>query len=167
MVEPTYVEEEMSKRRVITLLACCFTVWLLIAGCSATPVAKTRPGDSGKGERIVAISRSLLGSPYRYGGESKAGFDCSGLVRYVYRQLGLEVPHSSRLLYRQASRVDLKRLRPGDLLFFRIDGKTVSHVAIYTGAGRFIHAPSSGKKVSYARLDNRYWKKRLAGAGRF
>ena len=116
---------------------------------------------------VVAAARSVLGSPYRYGGTSTNGFDCSGLVSYAYRSVGIAVPRSSSEQFRQSIRVPLQNLQPGDLLFFRLNPPKVSHVAIYDRDGRFIHAPSSGKRVSYASLDNPYWRKHLVAAGRF
>ena len=153
------------------ILFSCFsflTGTALFSGCasSSSTQAFKQQGNS-SGEQIVGISKRLVGSPYRYGGESPNGFDCSGLVRYVYRKIGITVPHSSRLLYRQSHKVNLSNLQPGDLLFFNISKNKVSHVGIYAAKGQFIHAPSSGKKVSIARLDNPYWKQRLLGAGRF
>ena len=116
---------------------------------------------------VVATARSVLGAPYRYGGASPDGFDCSGLVSYAYRSVGIAVPRSSSEQFRQSNRVPLQNLQPGDLLFFRLNPPKVSHVAIYDRDGRFIHAPSSGKRVSYASLDNPYWRKHLVAAGRF
>ena len=137
-------------------------------GCSPKILpASDLSGGTDAGMRIVAISEQMLGTPYRYGGESPQGFDCSGLVRYAYRQVGIEVPRSSRMLYRQATNVPLNKLQPGDLLFFKIDYRSISHVGIYTKNLNFIHAPSSGKKVKISRLDSNYWAPRLAGAGRF
>jgi cell wall-associated NlpC family hydrolase len=136
-------------------------------GCtSVNRYDSTLTGAKVDGKQIVAISKTLIGAPYRFGGATPSGFDCSGLVRYVYNRLGIEVPHSSRMLYQKAKRVSLDRLQPGDLLFFKIDGKNVSHVAIYTQNSNFIHAPSSGKRVSIASLNSRYWSTRLTGAGR-
>jgi len=116
---------------------------------------------------VIATARSVLGAPYRYGGASTNGFDCSGLVSYAYRSVGIAVPRSSNEQFRQSIRVSLQNLQPGDLLFFRLNPPKVSHVAIYDRDGRFIHAPSSGKRVSYASLDNPYWRKHLVAAGRF
>ena len=157
----------MGKWQIRALLTCFITSVLLFSGCSTDRNISSyaQPGDDGR--KIVSISETLIGSPYRYGGESPSGFDCSGLVRYVYRQIGINVPHSSRLLFQQADRVSLNRIQPGDLLFFRISKNKVSHVGIYASKGQFIHAPSSGKQVSIARLDSPYWEKRLVGAGRF
>ena len=108
----------------------------------------------------------MLGKPYRFGGASPRGFDCSGLVYYSYNRAGYSVPRTSQLQYQQSLPVKLSHLQEGDLLFFRIEGK-VSHVGVYLGENRFIHAPSSGKRVSIASLDNPYWKDRFTKAGRF
>ena len=116
---------------------------------------------------VIAMARNMLGAPYRYGGADPSGFDCSGLVSYVYRSAGIRVPRTSQEQYRQSFPVATDQLRAGDLLFFRLRPPKVSHVAIYAGEGRFIHAPSSGKRVSYASLENPYWKQHLIGAGRF
>jgi cell wall-associated NlpC family hydrolase len=149
------------------------TIYLLmilavVQGCTSASIPYTNtPRTDSTGTRIVTISKSLLGTPYRFGGDTPKGFDCRGLVQYVYKQVDIEVPHSSQMLYLQAKKIPLDKLQSGDLLFFKINGKTVSHVAIYLKNGHFIHAPSSGKSVSTARLDSRYWSTRLAGAGRF
>jgi cell wall-associated NlpC family hydrolase len=112
------------------------------------------------------IARNMLGVPYRYGGNDPRGFDCSGLVQYTFKNAGVELPRTSRDIFRRSQLINPKDLRPGDLVFFAISSNKVSHVGIYDGHKRFIHAPSSGKGVSYASLDNSYWRKRLVGAGR-
>lgn len=117
--------------------------------------------------QVLAIAKSLLGTPYRYGGASPDGFDCSGLVQYVYHKASMAVPRTAAEQSRRVHRVHLSELRSGDLVFFRLSGRKTSHVGIYAGDGRFIHAPSSGKLVSYASLEDRYWKERLVVAGRF
>jgi cell wall-associated NlpC family hydrolase len=108
----------------------------------------------------------MIGAPYRYGGTSPRGFDCSGLVYYAYSKVGIDAPRSTAEQYRQARRIQVSQLQPGDLIFFKISGNRVSHVGIYAGNDRFIHSPSSGKSVAYASLKNPYWRARLAGAGR-
>lgn len=117
-------------------------------------------------DRALNVARSLLGSPYSPGGSSPNGFDCSGLVRYVFSQIGIELPHSSRAQFGQVSQIPREELQPGDLLFFKIARKRISHVGIYIDEDRFIHAPTSGKSVSYSSLTEPYWKKHFAGAGR-
>jgi cell wall-associated NlpC family hydrolase len=109
----------------------------------------------------------MVGKPYRYGGESpSAGFDCSGLVQYSFRQAGLRVPRSTEAQLRASRRVPRSQLRPGDLVFFDQDGKKKGHVGIYLGNGRFVHAPSSGKRVRTDSLDSRYWKRHLSDTRR-
>jgi cell wall-associated NlpC family hydrolase len=109
----------------------------------------------------------MLGAPYRYGGESQHGFDCSGLVVHAYRNAGIRVPRTSSEQYRQAQRIVLAELQPGDLLFFRVSPPKISHVGIYDSGSSFIHASSSGKRVEYASLEDPYWRAHLVGAGRF
>lgn len=117
------------------------------------------------GTPVAALAQAYLGVPYRWGGNSPDGFDCSGLVQHIHRLLGRDVPRTAHTQYLAAQPVALEQLRAGDLLFFRMRDR-LSHVAIYVGAGRFIHAPSRGKKVSYAELENPFWRARLQGAGR-
>ena len=108
----------------------------------------------------------MVGKPYKYGGASPAGFDCSGLVHYSYRQAGLSVPRSTAEQRRLSQRIKQAELKPGDLLFFDERGKKHSHVGIYVGDGRFVHAPSSGKSVRNDTLDNPYWRKSLSDVRR-
>jgi len=109
---------------------------------------------------------SLLGAPYEWGGSGPTSFDCSGLVRFVHDQLGIETPRTAAEQYSASTPVNLGRIVPGDLLFFRTSGRRISHVAIYTGEGRFIHAPQAGRPVELRTLDDEYYAPRLAGAGR-
>ena len=109
----------------------------------------------------------MIGKRYRYGGASPSGFDCSGLVYYSFREAGIHVPRTTTQQYHQSKRIKLSQLQPGDLIFFKISREKLSHVGIYAGEGRFIHAPSGGKRVAYASLDNEYWETRVIGAGRF
>lgn len=114
----------------------------------------------------VAVAKKMIGKPYRYGGASpEKGFDCSGLVYYAFRHAGIKVPRSSHKQFVDAFPVNPHALRQGDLLFFMISGK-ISHVGIYIGNNTFIHAPSSGKEVAYASLNNPYWRDHLIKAGR-
>jgi len=119
------------------------------------------------GAQALDRAREMLGAPYRYGGTDPRGFDCSGLAGYAFNQSGIKLPRTSREIFRISQRVDPQKIEPGDLVFFAISANKISHVGIYAGQNRFIHSPSSGKGVSYARMDNPYWQKRLVGAGRF
>ena len=109
---------------------------------------------------------AMIGKPYRPGGNTPAGFDCSGLVQYSYQRAGLALPHGTLALRRIARPVARRHLQQGDLLFFTQDGKKSSHVALYIGDGRFVHAPSSGKKVDIATIDDAYWQRHFNEARR-
>jgi cell wall-associated NlpC family hydrolase len=114
------------------------------------------------GEHAAAIAVKEVGVPYRWGGASPAGFDCSGLVYWVYGRLGIELPHSSYALYGQGRRVARSRMRPGDLLFF----SGLGHVGIYIGRGRMVHAPYSGSWVQVVNLRRSSYGARLVGVRR-
>ena len=134
------------------------------AEAQATAPTPTKPQQ--RPQRALAIAVDMVGTPYRYGGTSPRGFDCSGLVYYAYGKAGIHAPRTTTAQYRQTKRVPESRLQPGDLVFFTISRDKLSHVGIYAGNGRFIHAPSSGKSVVYASLHNPYWGVRLTGSGR-
>jgi murein DD-endopeptidase len=151
----------MSLLRLSTVLT-----MLALAGCASAPASRAQ-APAGAGERAAAHALKMIGKPYRYGGTSPStGFDCSGLVQFSYRQAGVALPRSTEDQLRTASRVRLSSIRRGDLLFFDEEGKKKSHVGIYLGDGRFVHAPSSGKQVRTDTLDSPYWKKHLAEARR-
>lgn len=100
---------------------------------------------------MVDIARRYLGVPYRWGGISPAGFDCSGLVAYAYGRLGVSLPHNAAALYGVGFRVPVGRLQPGDLVFF----SGLGHVGIAMGGGRYIHAPQTGERVEISSLASR------------
>ena len=138
---------------------------LLFAGVLATlalgaGAAPTPP------ERAAAQALKMIGAPYRYGGASPQGFDCSGLVQYSYRQAGITLPHNTERQRRLGKAVRPSELRRGDLVFFDQRGKKNGHVAIYVGNGEIVHAPSSGKRVRRDRVDSPYWKKHFSEARR-
>lgn len=144
-----------------------------LAACSSPgprvtpPAAPHAAAGHGGAAQIVRVARRQVGVPYRYGGRSpRTGFDCSGLVYYSHRQAGIAVPRTTRALYRRAAPVSRAGLRPGDLVFFRVNTPRVGHVGIYLGGGRFVHAPSSGKRVAIETMSNPYWKARFLGGGR-
>ena len=135
-------------------------------------------GDDGYAEATPLSVRSnevlmraigLVGTPYRYGGNTpEAGFDCSGLVGFVFRDAaGLALPRSTRELIDIPAR-EIKRdeLQPGDLVYFNPAGGRVSHIGIYVGEGRFVHAPSRGGTVRLDALGNDYWNRHFVGAKR-
>lgn len=123
--------------------------------------------ETARAREIVQLASRELGAPYVYGGNTPRGFDCSGLVYYVFRHAGIAVPRTANQQLYASHPVSLRDLQPGDLVFFQIAGNIQMHVGIYVGNGVFIHAPETGQPVSYARLDDRYWKSRFVGGGRF
>jgi hypothetical protein len=115
---------------------------------------------------IVGTAKRFIGTPYRWGGTSAhKGFDCSGLTMVVYQLNGLKLPRSSREQYKWGTPIRRNELLHGDLVFFATSrGRRVSHVGIYVGKGRFIHAPGRGKKIRTELLKNRYFSARYVGA---
>ncbi|MEG3050357.1 MAG: C40 family peptidase [Thermomonas sp.] len=155
---------------------------MLLAGCGGKDNVRTStqrepiqrdwpvvpPADPAKANAVLMRAISLVGTPYRYGGNTpEGGFDCSGLVNYVFRDmLDLRLPRTSReLAATQGPRIAPGRLASGDLVFFGNDGQ-VSHVGIYVGEGRFVHAPNSGGTVRLDRLDGAWWRDHYTGARR-
>ena len=142
---------------------------LALGACSSTPQrAPSASSGSTKGsaDQAAGYALTMVGKPYRYGGISPSGFDCSGLVLYSYKNAGVALPHNTDKQRSMSRRVKVADLRRGDLLFFNQEGKKYGHVGIYVGDGRFVHAPSSGKSVRSDRLDTPYWKKHLSEARR-
>jgi cell wall-associated NlpC family hydrolase len=146
---------------------------LLLAGCGgaplrppppAVPVEAPAPAAAERlGERAAALAASLVGTPYRYGGAARDGFDCSGLVYYVYATLGVAVPRTAAGQRAAVTRVRAEELEPGDLVFFYTPA---DHVGIYLGNGEFVHAPASGRSVERTRLDTPFFLLGYAGSGR-
>ena len=127
---------------------------------------KERGGRSYLRNEIVGTARKFIGVPYRWGGSSRReGFDCSGLTLVVYQLNGLNLPRSSKQQYRFGTPIRKNQLSQGDLVFFATSGgRRVSHVGIYVGKGKFIHAPGRGKRIRTERLTKRYFKTRYVGA---
>lgn len=144
----------------VTVLA--GSLWL--TGCATSPPPLTSD-QAGVRQRVLAVAERLIGTPYRLGGESPGGMDCSGLVQYTYRQAGIRLPRTTgeQLRAGQARR----QVLPGDLLFFHGGNGTVSHVGIYAGRGEMIHASSGAGRVLKTRLNQRYWQRHLLGGATF
>ena len=117
---------------------------------------------------VVMQALGYLGIRYKYGGNTpETGFDCSGLVRYVVGQaLGLVLPRDARSISQVGSQVSTEELQPGDLVFFNTMRRPFSHVGIYVGEGRFVHANRTGGEVKVSHLEDRYWSSRFVGARR-
>jgi cell wall-associated NlpC family hydrolase len=156
---------------------CCAA--LLISGCGHEAVRRVpsqsadviRPAPDraesarSKGEQAAIMAVRQVGIPYRYGGASRRGFDCSGLVHFAYSGVGQRVPRTTGELWRRLAPVTGDKLQVGDVLFFRIDG-TISHVGLYLGNGRFVHAPASGRDVSVENLKSPFYRDAFVRGGR-
>ncbi len=147
-----------------------------VAGCSwddavEVPVVRDAPTspvavESGAAAVAARIALQQTGTPYRYGGNTPAGFDCSGLVQYAYGRAGRATPRTTHDLYQVTSSVSRQSLEAGDLVFFEIDGK-MSHVGIYLDNSRFVHAPRSGRTVSVESLNSEFYRRAFIRGGRF
>ncbi|GIV17958.1 MAG: hypothetical protein KatS3mg022_3393 [Armatimonadota bacterium] len=123
--------------------------------------------NSSAGESIVRVASRFRGVRYRWGGSSRSGFDCSGFTRYVFRQrTGIELPHSASAQFRMGTPVSRSEIKPGDLVFFQTYRRGASHVGIYIGNGKFIHASSAGGRVRVDSLNDGYYRQRYVGARR-
>lgn len=162
-----------------------FSAILLMSSACAYAEADNdnlRPGDNesaaahasqaapNKTQDVLMYALSLTGTPYKYGGNtSDSGFDCSGFVRYVYGQVaGLNLPRSTHSISQIGTQITKTELKPGDLVFFNTLRRAFSHVGIYLGNNRFIHASSSSTgDVMVSDLNESYWSKRFNGARRY
>jgi len=150
-----------------------FGVSAALAGCAfvrdslpiSEPVAEPvteRPAEPSRGQTVIALAKRHVGAPYRWGGSSPSGFDCSGLVRYVYSQVGVSLPHNAAQQFRLGTPVTRASLEPGDLVFF----DRLRHNGIYLGEGFFIHARQTGRGVNIASLDDGWYASHWVGARR-
>jgi len=160
------------------IMAALLFMGLLVAGGCASKSISPPPGAhagkvkrtfaTGKSVSIIRTARTMIGAPYKWGGESpNTGFDCSGLVWFVYRQHGVGLPRVSWQQFGAGRPIKFSQLRPGDLIFHKVDkGSKSLHVGIVTDRGTFVHAPSSGKRVMESSLNNTYWREHYIGARR-
>lgn len=164
----------VSMRRLMLL-----SLALLLAACASSPPPKktgkppARPGISlgglqadGVGREILMYTLSLLDIEYKFGGSNpEAGLDCSGMVAYIYQNAArVRLPHNAAQIAGLARPVSNSQLRVGDLVFFNTLGKPFSHMGIYIGDGKFVHAPRSNSVIRVDRLDNSYFAARYEGA---
>jgi len=156
------------------LAACCIAVLLTACGSAPMQTPQTAPtplptpeqrSDAGseKGSEVAIYALGLIDTGYRFGGKNpEAGLDCSGMVSYIFgRAVGLKITGSAADIARKGRQIDKASLRAGDLVFFNTLNRPLSHVGIYIGDGRFVHAPSSNGKVRISRLDNPYFAPRF------
>ena len=152
-----------------------FALAVVAAGIAAGPagaiIDESRRGPNAvvptpaptRGERAVKVALEAVGTPYRWGGESPvSGFDCSGLVRWAYGRVGVDLPHNSYALYSEGRLVRESGMEAGDILFF----EGLGHVGLYLGRGRMVHAPQTGRNVEVVRLATTNYGARLIGARR-
>lgn len=166
-------------RRLLAGALLVSTAALLLGACSTTPVATTavRPAaqqsdryfaleGEHQTQEIVLFALGLLDTGYRFGGRNpEAGLDCSGMVAYIVEHIsGRQLPHNAAQIADRTRPIGMDDLKPGDLVFFNTAQRRHSHMGIYIGDGRFVHAPSSRGRVRVERLDNRYFAQRIDGA---
>jgi cell wall-associated NlpC family hydrolase len=141
---------------------------LLLGACASTKDHQQTHGPDGTARKLTSYAQSLIGIPYKNGGHSPdTGFDCSGFVDHVFQHTaGMSLPHNARQISRHGQPVKPSQLREGDLVFYDTNNEAYSHVGIYLGNDRFIHAPSSGGSVRIENMALDYWKKHYNGARR-
>lgn len=164
----------MKIQQILFLLCClCATSGHARADDAAPPdlgsrFAETATQWSDTAQEILMNALSLTGVKYKFGGKTpETGFDCSGFVKYVFEQAAnLTLPHGARAISQLGQQIPVDQLQPGDLVFFNTLKTAFSHVGIYIGEGRFIHAPSSGGGIHVVSMNDAYWAKRYNGARR-
>ena len=150
---------------IIALLFAAFS--LGVSGCGSNPKHSQYKAKASK-LKVINTAKKMLGVKYRYGGTNPSkGFDCSGLVQYSLKAAGVDIPRTTGQQYKASRPISRRFLKPGDLVFFKTAiSRAISHVGIYLGNYKFIHAPSSGKRVKISSMKERYWRKRFISAGR-
>jgi hypothetical protein len=162
-----FLSSEDAHREAVLLKAMGVIDGFYIVNPTEYSIAKGQKyGHSYVRSELVKTAKTFIGVPYRWGGSSvNKGFDCSGLTMAVYKLNGLNLPRTSRQQYRTGVEIAQQDLSKGDLVFFDTSGGgAVSHVGIYVGAGKFVHAPRKGKTVRVSSLSSRYYRKRFLGA---
>ncbi|WP_425060359.1 hypothetical protein SCACP_10500 [Sporomusa carbonis] len=151
-------------RPLIRINAVCLLIFLLVLINIPGYAAPKKPVQP-EPDSVVKTAEKYLKTPYKFGGESPKGFDCSGFVKYVYNKHGKKLPRTSDDQYMTGKKVAKANLKAGDLVFFTTYAPGASHVGIYCGNGKFIHV-SSSRGVMISRMDEPYWKPRYLGARR-
>jgi cell wall-associated NlpC family hydrolase len=155
-------------RRLIAAALCLLALGASACGSAARSRPVVAPTGAEGGRRVASTAKTLVGAPYRLGGNDPSrGFDCSGLVAYVFGRLGYRVPRVVDQQFDVGKRVKPGQIQPGDLIFFAGSGKKPSHVAIALDRDSFVHAPSGGGHVRIERLSSAYWSKRFLAARRW
>lgn len=152
-----------------TRIIAAFLLAVILAACSTAPPRRSHSVEPVREEarqEVVMYALGLLDREYRFGGSNpELGIDCSGMVAYVYRNAaGVDLPHNAKEIASLGRSVRRNSVRPGDLVFFNTLGRPFSHVGIYIGDGRFVHASTSSQRVVISRLDNVYFAPRYHDA---
>ena len=153
-------------RKILLLNTLFYFICFVLIGCASLPTLPVTEHTPTTGEKAAHIAETMIGRPYKYRGDSPAGFDCSGLVQYSYQAAGLDVPHGTKALMNRTRSID-RNLQTGDLLFFTERGRKYSHVGIYLENDTFVHAPSTGGQVRKDSLQDPYWKDHFIDARSF
>jgi len=169
------MKQHSMARPSLLLLAVCLLTVVALSGCGTKSPAPISPDAivhsqpaSPKASSVIRTARVLVGYPYKWGGYMpETGFDCSGLIWFVYRQNGVSLPRVSWQQFGTGTPIKRKDIRPGDLIFYQVNksGKSL-HVGIVTDRATFVHAPSSGKQVMESSLNTPYWAQHYLGARR-
>ncbi|AYV68347.1 MULTISPECIES: C40 family peptidase [Niallia] len=138
---------------------------LLSFGLLFSGIFNAHEASAASKKSVVTVAKKYIGTPYKYGGTSPKGFDCSGFVGYSYKKVGKSLPRTTASMYKKGKKVKKSNLKKGDLIFFKTYKKGASHVGIYIGSNQFIHS-SSSKGVKVDKLSNSYWKTKYYGAKR-
>jgi hypothetical protein len=170
VIIPRKVPSASARGKLARMWRWLMIVLLALSGCGGEP---RLPSGAATGDKIstvrppgieaAALAANLVGAPYRFGGAAPDGFDCSGLVWYVYRTVGIGLPRTAAEQRAAVRPVDVDHLQPGDLLFFQTPA---NHVGVYVGDGEFVHAPATGRTVERARVKSPFFLLGFAGAGR-
>lgn len=146
-------------RKTIAAVVTSLTIVLTVGAGNTFAASNNAPS------KLVSVVNSVKGTPYKIGGTSSVGFDCSGFTKYVFKKFNVSISRSSKAQYKMGTAVSKSKLKEGDLVFFNTMGKGVSHVGIYVGNGKFAHS-SSSKGIVVDKLNSSYYKKRFVGAKR-
>ena len=156
----------LSAVRITVCLGACLSL-LFTVGVAAAAPSDEGPEVANEGAEVAELAEQYVGSRYRWGGTSPAGFDCTGFVLFVYSQFGINMPHNEAGQLASGERVSTDAIEPGDVLVFaNTYRRGLSHTGIYLGEGRFVHAADEAHGVTVSNLWDGYWSPRLVGATR-